>query len=363
MSNFIPMLIWVGSFFLLLTLALFVILKTLKALFALNIGNPFRVSVIFNAIMIAIYLGVNNNFPDFYRILLYYLGILNYGFFVALIFWLPMWLVKLTKNHWPKLSKSFKRLAGIAYISATTFVVGLAIYNFHKPDTLVTFELSSDKLSKAVRFVHISDIQYGTTTREEMNAKLERVYALEPDFIVFTGDLVDFDGYATEDFAVLANSPVPIFFERGNHEFYHDPKRLLNDLKNLGTLDLLINRKVSFGEVDIVGVDYSDQEGHLATQLNDIPLDENRFSMLLYHEPIDVEHGVAHGFDLLLFGHTHGGQMWPFTWVVDAIYTYADGFFKLGDSVVYTSDGLSLWGPRMRLGSQNEFVLFTINPI
>jgi len=75
-----------------------------------------------------------------------------------------------------------------------------------------------------------------------------------------------------------------------------------------------------------------------------------------------VERAVQHGFDLQIYAHTHAGQMWPFTWVVDAMYEYSDGAYKVNDSFIYTSDGAALWGPRLRLGSQNEITLFKLRP-
>ena len=350
------------TFFVMLSAAFYTSAKTISYLFQTPVKRLLFWSLVFNAVLIVFMVMVRNVSDSFYRLLLNYLGFISFGFFIALFYWLPQWGKRLTTGQWFRFSRSTSRNIAHVYIVVWASVVILAVYNFHKPDALVTFELKSDKVSKPVRFVHISDIQYGTTSLEEMNQKLEQVYALNPDFIVFTGDLVDFEGYRTEDFSVLANSPVPIYFERGNHEFYHDPTRLLSDLNRVDTLRMLINKKDSFGEIDIVGIDYGEREYHLAKHLLHIPLNKDRFSILLYHEPIDVDDGVAHGFDLLLFGHTHGGQIWPFTWVVDWIYPYADGFFKVGDSTIYTSDGLSLWGPRMRLGSQNEYVLFTISP-
>lgn len=350
------------TFFTLLSVASYASAKTVFSLYQWSAKGLLFWVLFANAVVLAMMIVVRNLSDDIYRFLLNYMGWLSFGFFISLAYWIPQWFIRIFTGKWfTPTAQTGRRLAAL-YLVALVSVVSLAIYNFHKPDTLVEFELYSDKISKPVRFVHISDIQYGTTTLSEMNQKLKRVYALKPDFIVFTGDLVDFEGYLTEDFSVLAESPVPIFFERGNHEFYHDPSRLLSDLNQVDTLKMLINKKQSFGEVDIIGVDYSNRPGHLRRVLNSLPLNKNRFSILLYHEPTDVEDGITHGFDLLLFGHTHGGQIWPYTLLVDQMYTYADGYFEVEGSTIYTSDGLSLWGPRMRLGSQNEFVLFTIKP-
>lgn len=299
---------------------------------------------------------------ELYRVGLNYLGLVNYSFFLSLLYWLPALFYRIGTGQWFEPASTVAKRLGIGYIVLVIFVVGYAVYNFHKPLALVELDVRSEKIKQPLSFIHISDMQYGTTSRREMVERLERVYALAPEFIVFTGDLIDFEGYKTEDFKILAQSPVPIFFERGNHEFYHDPTRLLSDLNQIETLRLLLNQKESVGQVDIVGIDFGRDPDHLANQLNQLPLDPERFSILLYHEPIDIEVGVQHGFDLLLYGHTHGGQIWPYTWLIDWMYRYGDGLFKVDDAIIYTSDGLSLWGPRMRLGSQNEIVIINLLP-
>jgi len=349
-------------FFILLTAGLYVVLTTCQHFFSWSLNRPYKLALYVNVVFF-VFLALGRVFyPDVYRHSLDYLGVLSFAVFFALPYWLIQYAYRLYHKQWLCLPRFVKRWLGVSYIALTTTVVAYATYNFYKPEAIVEFEIVSDKVSASVKFVHISDIQYGTTSLAEMNRKLEKVFSLDVDFIVFTGDLVDFDLYKTEDFFKLAQSPVPIFFERGNHEFYHDPTRLLSDLNQVDTLRLLINEKDSIGEVDIVGIDYSRLSGHLAEQLSSIDLDEDRYSVLLYHEPVDIDVAAVHGFDLMLYGHTHGGQIWPYTWLVDWLYQYADGFYQVGESFVYTSDGLSLWGPRMRLGSQNEIVLFTINP-
>ena len=351
-----------GTFFLLLSLALGLTLKTISILFQKPIPRLVLVSVSLTTIVMLLYVYGRANNEVLYRIVLNYMGFANFAFFVALAFWVAALLYRAFYGQALVLSAGISRALGVTYIAAVAVIVGYATYNYHKPEAVVELTMTSKKIAQPVRFAHISDLQYGTTSRTEMIDKMRRVYALDPDFIVFTGDLVDFEGYRTDDFAVLAESPVPIFFERGNHEFYHDPSRLLADLNRVETLRMLINRSDRYGEVDIVGVDFGQRDGHLARQLENIPLDPDRFSILLYHEPIDIPVASRHGFDMMLYGHTHGGQIWPYTWGVDWLYEYADGLYKLGDSLVYTTDGLSLWGPRMRLGSQNEIVIITLLP-
>ena len=348
--------------FFLLALALWASLKTVALLFALPGTKLARFAFLSTVVLFVLFFISRYSQIEVYRQVLNYLGVVHFSFLVALVFWLPALTFRLLQGSWPDLSANWSRSLGVAYLASCVTLIGFASYNFHKDESIVEILIESEKLTKTVRFVHISDMQYGTTSKEEMIKKMQRVYALDAEFIVFTGDLIDFEGYKTEDFEILKQSPVPIYFERGNHEFYHDPTRLLSDLNQIDTLRLLINQMDSIGEVDIVGIDFGRAPGYLSARFNGIPLNKDRFSILLYHEPVEIPLGVAHGFDLLLYGHTHGGQIWPCTWLIDWMYEYGDGLFELDEATVYTSDGLSLWGPRMRLGSQNEIVVVTLAP-
>lgn len=295
---------------------------------------------------------------DAYRWLTDIMGVINYGFFMALAYWLVYAILRIRKQqHCLRTPAAAKVLLGL-----TLGLCAFASYNYYKTPSIEQYTLTSDKVTRAYRFVHISDIQFGTSTRARMEHILRKAYALKPEFIVFTGDLVDFDFYELEDFSLLAQSPVPVYFERGNHEFYHLPQKLLDYLQRLDAVKLLIDDSIKHDELHIIGLDYHRSHSNVAKKLPALLSKNNAFSILLYHEPVEVQTAASFGIDLLLYGHTHAGQMWPFTHVVDAIYQYSDGPYQIGDSFAYVSDGASLWGPRMRLGSQNEMTLFTVEP-
>lgn len=357
MSSSLQFVLAFAVFLSLMHIALYFPLHLLRRLLGLNVASLAKKVFLFSSVYILCYALARFNHAEIFRFLSYYLGIVSFAFFFSLFFWLVYGVCRFTSLK----SGKVDRFLALSYLLILFSVSALSIFNFHKPISIESIDLQSDKVTRDYRFVHISDIQYGTSSKKEMEERLNLAFDLEPDFIVFTGDLIDFEGYSYDDFAIFGRSEVPIFFERGNHEFYHDPERLLSYLAGVAPIKLLLDISVQYEELDIVGVDYGREPGHLAAVLETIPLDPSRYSILLYHEPRGVEAAAAKGFDLLLFGHTHAGQIWPFTWLVDQMYRYADGLFNIGSTVVYTSDGVSLWGPRMRLGSQNEMVLFTIS--
>lgn len=295
-------------------------------------------------------------FVGFYRFLNYYLGILLYGFLIGIFFWIIYFGFKFFQMESILSIKSF----GIIIVLLFIFVNILAIYNFEKGIKVEEFEIKSNKLSKNYKFVQIGDIQYGSVSKQYMENVMNLTMKQNPDFIVMVGDLVDFDYYKKEDFDFFKDIKIPIYFITGNHEDYHNPTKILSYLNEINSFEILRNEKVNFEEIEIVGIDYNSNKFQLKNKLEEIDINKNNFSILLYHEPKGVEIGVEKGFDLMLFGHTHGGQLFPITSVVNYLYNYGSGFYRVGSTDIYTTTGAGLWGPKMRLGSQNEIVVFDL---
>ena len=88
--------------------------------------------------------------------------------------------------------------------------------------------------------------------------------------------------------------------------------------------------------------------------------DNTRPVIVLDHQPYGVAKADSLGVDLLFCGHTHRGQVWPLTWVTDHLFEQSHGYRRWTHSHVYVSQGLSLWGPPFRIGSDSEMVVFKI---
>lgn len=299
------------------------------------------------------------------RVFYLYLGFLNFAFFSSLFFWFFYFVFKILKLVNITKNKFFP----LVFIIVPFIVSSYATYNFFQDVKVEVINITSDKVKNEYKFVQVSDIQYGTVTKEYMNKVIDLIKEQEPDFVLFVGDLIDFNLYQEKDFERFSEIKAPIFFERGNHEFYHFPEKLLLNLQKISNIRLLIDKKESYKELDITGIDFKhfrhfspEEEGDYLETLESIEIDKEKFNILIYHEPRNVSESLESGFDLLLYGHTHAGQIWPFTEIIDYLYEYSDGLYEVGESLVYTSDGAGLWGPRMRLGSQNEIVVFNLKP-
>lgn len=255
-------------------------------------------------------------------------------------------------------------------VAAFTAVAGTAAMHSAMAEAkLVDVVVRLKKLPKSMNgltIVQISDLHVGPTIRSDVvDALVTRVNALQPDIIVLTGDLVDGSvdalGKEMSAFSKL-KARHGVFFVTGNHEYYSGVDEWLTWWRQQG-VTVLRNERVAVaigGDViDIAGVDdwqagrFGHGHGH------DMPKamagrDPERAVILLAHQPKSIEQAAEHGVDLQLSGHTHGGQLWPFSWLVGLQQPYIAGLAEHKGTWIYVSRGTGYWGPPMRLGAPSE---------
>ena len=189
-----------------------------------------------------------------------------------------------------------------------------------------------------------------------------KLSALKPDVVFVAGDL--FDGSKADPNAVLApwkqfTSPLGTYFVTGNHEEFSNPGAYLQAVSAAG-MRVLKGEKVLLDGMQIVGVydhDLANAE-RLRGILQSVALDRSKPSILLAHTPSRLAIAEEAGISLQLSGHTHRGQLFPFTWLTRRIFgDYTYGLQRFGKLMAYTSSGAGTWGPPLRVGTQPELVL------
>ncbi|MEM6730707.1 MAG: metallophosphoesterase [Myxococcota bacterium] len=220
---------------------------------------------------------------------------------------------------------------------------------------------------KGLRIVQLSDIHVGPTIgREFLEGVVDKVNALEPDVVVITGDLVD--GSVRE----LGDSVAPlkdlrarhgVFFSTGNHEYYSGVTPWMKFLPSLN-VRVLRNERVLLehegARCYLAGVDDHTAGGFGVGHGPDYEqalagIDPNETVILLAHQPKQIEAATRVGVDLVLSGHTHGGQLWPFGALVRLAQPYVSGLHQHDERAqIYVSRGTGYWGPPMRLGAPAE---------
>lgn len=214
--------------------------------------------------------------------------------------------------------------------------------------------------------VQISDVHIGPSIgRGFIERVVETINELRPDVVAITGDLVDGSVEQLADaVAPLADieSRYGAYFVTGNHEYYSGAPKWCEHLGGLG-LRVLRNERVSIGEgqqcFDLAGIDdyHATRFGNGHGADLDRALDgrdAERVCVLLAHQPRAVGDAKRHGVDLQLSGHTHGGQIWPFNWLVKLQQPVVSGLERIGETLVYVSNGTGYWGPPMRLAAPAE---------
>lgn len=83
-------------------------------------------------------------------------------------------------------------------------------------------------------------------------------------------------------------------------------------------------------------------------------------TVLLAHQPVQVTEAAERGVDLQLSGHTHGGQLWPFHYVVSAVQPSLAGLSTVGDTQLYVTRGAGFWGPPVRIGAPPDISVLTL---
>jgi len=211
-----------------------------------------------------------------------------------------------------------------------------------------------------LNIVQLSDIHLGSTSQKFLQKIIEKTNALEPNFIVITGDLVDGYNEKTEKaIQRLKELKAETFFVTGNHEGYTGSEKVIETLGEMN-VKVLRNQLADYNGIQIIGIDESTDLSDVGWIVERLNRDKSKFCVLLSHRPISPKVLAEMKINLELAGHLHGGQIFPFNYIVGLSHKYMSGLYKENASFLYVTTGTGTWGPRMRLGSRSEIVRIRI---
>lgn len=321
-----------------------------------------------------------------------WIGYISLGFlsfvFVALIFRDVVWLAGLGTQKVMALLSSGPSVLDAAkrefLIQSTNLgVLGVAgtltaygVYEARKRPGIVNVDVPIASLPAAFdgfRIVQISDIHAGLTIKRDfIETVAEEITKLSPDMIAFTGDMADGSvPHLKHDLEPLANvyAPHGKFFVTGNHEYYSGVDQWTAHARDMG-YDVLMNEHrlvtkngASFvlgGVTDYSGGGFSPaHKSDPAKAFAGAPADTAR--ILLAHQPRSLFHIDGLGIDLVMMGHTHGGQFFPWNLVATIGQPFIKGLNKFGEKTwAYVSKGTGYWGPPVRVGARSEITVLTL---
>lgn len=233
---------------------------------------------------------------------------------------------------------------------------------------VITHKVAGPEFLRGLRKIHISDLHVGMPMLRQpwLQKVVDRILAANPDLVVVTGDLVDAPYAETAALLdPLAQITVPKFYVTGNHEYIRggDWESRLRDLgfHALHNSHQIIHRQDK--KILIAGVpDRSVRGFNRDLQSNPdvalqtaVPVD---YKVLLAHQPGSVFDLKNEKCDLLLSGHTHGGQIFPFGLFARLANPVVSGFKTINGIRVFAHQGTGYWGPPMRWFTRCEIVVF-----
>ncbi|MGE2691390.1 metallophosphoesterase [Mycolicibacterium pulveris] len=283
---------------------------------------------------------------------------------------------KVQNGHEPAINRRvfLARASAVTAGAVSVGLVGVGGARALGPPDLLQLPMHLRRLDPAFngfRIAVVSDIHLGPLAgRAHTERIVEMINGAEPDLVAIVGDLVD--GTVEE----LGPAAAPLrdltsregtFFVTGNHEYYvADPESWLRELERLD-VQLLRNESTVIRRAgaafDLAGV--NDIAGGQSSDPPDLDralgrLDASGPTILLAHQPVMVTEAAARGVDLQLSGHTHGGQMWPFHYLVRAEQPSLAGLSTVGDTQLYVTRGAGFWGPPVRVGAPPDITVLTL---
>lgn len=348
--------------------------------------NPLRILkyfLVLNFLGVVLYFG-GRYFVDFPQSV-YFLVSLSIGvgfvLFVVMLFYQILSLcLRIAAVLFPKLSqgrrKFFQDSLNVASGVFASGYLGYGLVEGRMEPAIERVRIPLRGLQEQMTAVQISDLHIGGLIEEQVVGKIvAQANALKPDFIVLTGDIVDTQVHKVPkaiDALLGLEAPLGRYFVVGNHEYFHGIASLLDVLKSRGIIvlenDCVLLQKGEArlnlaGVYDLfgrrIGALEPDLEQALEKRIPSYPL------ILLAHQPkFATEVEDWHNVDLILSGHTHGGQIFPFSLLVRLDQPYLEGLYQHSQRTqIYVNRGTGFWGPPMRILSRAEITYFEFVPM
>lgn len=272
----------------------------------------------------------------------------------------------------------FTFITGILGVLVTVLCLGYGYYNI-KHVVATTYDLSSDKIDN-LKIIEIADLHMSTSLDVlQLQKYCDEMSELNADLVVLTGDIFDentpLDDMvdASKALSTIKNK-LGIYYVYGNHDngsrnfddVAFGPEEIKENLEKNG-ITVLEDEVITLDKINIIGrkdASFWGNNPRLATSelLAMIPEDKrDNYTIILDHQPLDLDENAALGIDLQLSGHTHGGQLFPMG-IVQSLTsdTLIRGQRTIHDFTAITSSGMAGWRYPIKTGAPSEYVIINV---
>lgn len=262
-----------------------------------------------------------------------------------------------------------QKWAGFVTLGLVVFFLAYGTYNAYSP-IVRNYDIKIEKGTSTITHLDIAmaaDTHFGLLSGKDHAERLVReINALHPDIILLPGDLFDDDiqpflDQRIDQILSKLQAPYGVYASLGNHD-RHDGtmQELIETLENSG-INILYDEIVDIqGQFTLIGrKDRIDSERlPLSSLMNDVNL--SKPTILLDHQPYELDIAQQEGIDLMVSGHTHGGQVFPGNLITGAIYENDRGHLQKEQMHTIVTSGFGFWGPPIRIGTRSEIVMIHI---
>lgn len=318
----------------------------------------------------------SNSLPVFLYTIFIWIGSF-YFFFLAYFFFLFLIgdIIRIVNSFIPIIPKvvtdNFIKFKFFLFIFLILFVSGSAVYGFIHRSTVkiknLTIQTSNSK-NKSYRIVFFSDLHISVVNNHNfLESIVEKINANEPDLILIGGDLVDESPTKLKKLNLVdqlknLKSKCGIYAITGNHEYINGVEPTVSFLESMGIRflrDELIKIDNAFY---VIGREDRSKKGFTGIDRKNLAeimksVNEKLPTILLDHQPVNLDEAKEMNITLQLSGHTHHGQFFPLNLITKKVYEVSWGYKKKGNTHFYISSGIGTWGPPIKIGNDAELIV------
>jgi hypothetical protein len=230
------------------------------------------------------------------------------------------------------------------------------------------YQIEIPRRSSALQHLRIllaSDFHLRELTSDHLMPDfVKKVNSLNADILLLPGDILEGDRQDEQvaeferQFSQI-QTKYGVYASLGNHEFYHGGER--TDFFKNAHITVLTDTTIIINHAFAL-LGRNDQHFYKRKPVSDLVgnLPDKLPVIILDHRPTDLQNISASGADILVSGHTHNGQLFPFNYIADKIYELSWGYKKINKTHVFVTSGIQLWGPPVRTTGDSEMMVIDV---